>query len=1203
MLLHLNGLVPKDKIGFLTRADEGSHSAWVASYEETTMPVDFPMLSVLGRDQYRIIGQEDGSALVNRFADLHRHSHKSLLDSIIKIPDMVKKTEFAGALTDHGNMYGFLEYYLAMTEAGKKPILGFEGYMIDSIEAKNKRYHVVLLAKNEQGYKNLVKLTSEAYDVKNFYSYPLMTWEMMEQYHEGVICLSACVAGIIPKTLLAGDMEQARRYVEKFISIFGKEDFYIEIQNHHIQDEDYVRPLLITLAKEYGLQYVATTDSHYVEESDREAHQVALCLHDKKTISSPDKRVYPGEGYYLHDSKMMEERFADYPEALDASLDIADKCNVTLDLDKINLPKYDIPAPFSNADDYMLHLAKEGFKVRFEGTPHFTDPEYIDRLNYEAEMIKKMGFSAYFVIIWDFINYAKQQNISVGPGRGSAAGSMVAYCMGITDMDPIKYNLLFERFLNPERVSMPDIDTDINHRGRPKVFQYMVDKYGTENVCRIITFSTFAPKAALKDVARVLDFPPSVGARLSSMLKDPKYCKTLDMALNDRRIIDLARRIEGCARHQSLHACGLVIAPGQVSDYLPTCTLPDDTPGSSGRVVASQVTKEEVENLSLIKMDLLGLKNLTAIDDCLENAVQNYGKESVLKAIHSYKDTIRFQDIPLGDRETYQMLLRGTTGAVFQLESPGMTRVIKDMLSDLDRIPDDRLEDVAFERLIAAVALYRPGPMDYIPDYVAGLRDSSKIHYDCPEEEEFLSSTYGVMVYQEQLMQIAQKLAGYSLGQADVLRKACGKKKKDIMAKEHDKFIPGCVKNGISEQVAEHIWTKMTKFAEYAFNRSHAACYAWLGYITAYLSCHYPAEFYASMLNSFIEDSDKENSYLAQTSGRGIPIHLPDVQESESLFTAKGDGILFGLQGISGIKSVAVGIIREREKNGPFADLQDFYTRIMDKNVKASHKTMESLIYAGAFRKFSDNKAGLLAQLGLIENDYKNNADIRAMGQLSLFSEEEQKIPMPNVKPYAAEYELEKEYSVLGLYLSQHPTDFYTEQIRNDDAFVPMEKLTEMSPSPDIVQTIGMVNDIKTFLTKKKNEEMCVFTLETKFSSIPCVMFPKIYQTYKELVQDKAVLCVKGTVQEDNRDETATQFSIREVSPPDVSLMAGKGGVVIPVRNREEQTRVLAFVKENPGLSRVTLKAYDELFPLRLLFHASPENKQIISTIINAPLE
>lgn len=1217
MLLPLNGLVPNNQIGFLTRAEGGSPSAWVASYEGATMPVDMPMLSVLGRDQYRLIGKEDGSAMVNRFADLHRHSYKSLLDSIIKIPDMVKKTEYAGALTDHGNMYGFLEYYLAMKDAGKKPILGFEGYMIDSVETRAKRYHVVLLAKNNQGYKNLVKLTSEAYDVKNFYSYPLISWEMLEQYHEGVICLSACVAGIIPQALLEGDLNKAKEYVEKFISIFGKEDFYIEIQNHHISDEDLIRPMLINLANEYGLKYVATTDSHYVEESDREAHQIVLCLHDKRTISDPNKRVYPGEGYYLHDSEMMEKRFADYPEALDASLDIADKCDVTLELNKVNLPNYDIPAPFANADEYMLHLAKEGFKTRFEGTPHYTDPEYISRFNYEADMIKKMGFSAYFVIIWDFINYARQQNISVGPGRGSAAGSMVAYCMGITDMDPIQYKLLFERFLNPERVSMPDIDTDIAHRGRPKVFQYMVDKYGKENVCRIITFGTFAPKQALKDVARVLDFPASVGNRLSSMLKDPKCCKTLDMALasvpdfafayknneDDRRIIDLAKKIEGCARHASLHACGLVVAPSMVSDYLPTCTLADDTPGSSGRVVASQVEKEEVEKLSLIKMDLLGLKNLSAIDESLESAQRNYGKQTILDKIQSNKDVVRFQDIPLGDRETYQMLRSGVTGAVFQLESPGMTRVIKDMLSDLDQIPDDKLGDVAFERLIAAVALYRPGPMDYIPEYVAGLRDASSVHYDCPEEEEILSSTYGVLVYQEQLMQIAQKLAGYTLGQADVLRKACGKKKKDVMAKEHDRFIPGCVKNGISQQTAERIWEKMTKFAEYAFNRSHAACYAWVGYITAYLSCHYPVEFYAAMLNAFIEDSKKENAYLAQANGRGITIQLPNVQESEGGFTAKPEGILFGLRGISGVKTLANEIIKERNKNGLFVDFQDFYTRIMNRGSKMSRKTLESLIYAGAFRQFTDNKAALMALTPLVEKDYKQNGDGRSMGQISLFADADRHIPLPDTKPFTPEYEREKEFSVLGLYLTSHPADVYEAQIKGDKAYVTMEELSEMAPSADVVQTIGMVRGLKTFLTKKKGEEMCAFTLETKFSSISCVMFPKYYQNGKALIQENAVLCAKGSVQEDNRDEDSTQFSVREVSPPDVSLMNGKGGLVIPVRNKAEQDQVLAFVRENPGYTRITLKAYDRLFPLNLLFNATEQNKNVISAMIGTTLD
>lgn len=1231
MRIQLNGLIPETQYGFLTRESPGA--AWNVSFQDTTIPISQD-LNGLGRLQYRLIGMADGTAKVIRFSDIHRHSDHSLQDSILKVKDMVKHTEYSGALTNHGNMYGFLEYYLGMTKAGKKPILGFEGYMVD-LDGSLERRHVIFLAKNNEGYRNLVKLTSEAFE--NFHGVPQVTWEMMEKYKEGIICLSACLAGIIPQALLEGDRIKASQAIERFISIYGTEDFYIEIQNHHIEQEDVVRPQLINLAKEYGLKYVATTDSHYLTEEDREAHQVVLCLRSQTTLNDPNKLSYDGEGYYLHDSEQMEQRFADYPEALDTSLDIADKCNVTLELDQVNLPKYDYPAPFANADEYMLHLAKEGFKSRFAGTPHLNDPVYINRFNYEADMIKQMGFSAYFVIVWDFIDFARKNNIPVGPGRGSAAGSMVAYCMGITDMDPIQYNLLFERFLNPERVSMPDVDTDIAHVGRPQVIQYMVDKYGQENVCRIITFGTFAAKQSVKDVARVLGYPASVGNKLSSMIKDPKSYPTLDDAIKNipefahaynssqdyRRIIDLAKRIEGCKRHASLHACGLVVAPSRVSDYMPTCTLADKDTGE--RVVASQVEKEEVEKLSLIKMDLLGLKNLSAIDECLDSIVREYGKEHILDVIQSNSETVRFQDIPLGDRPTYEMLRDGITGAVFQMEGGGMTKVIQDMLSDLDSIPDDDLANVAFERLIAAVALYRPGPMDYIPEYVAGLRNPNKVHYDVPAEEPILSSTYGVMVYQEQLMQVTRVLAGYSMGQADVIRKACAKKKKSILAEEKEKFlhgnkatakpgeniIIGCVANGIPEQTANEIWAKIEKFGEYAFNRSHAACYAWIGYITAYLSCHYPSEFYAAMLNAFLQDTDSNKAYLSQANSRGVELILPDIQKSECYFTAEPGKILFGLQGIAGVKKTAVAIIDERQENGPYVDLQDLYERLQDRGTKLNKKTIEGLVFSGALRSFSDNKAAILEQYQAVEKQSKKNIKQRAMAQLlldemekrdaelemenkdnvqmTLLPPEELRIPMPTSRPFEQQYELEKEFSVLGMYLSKHPTDFYQEQVLKDESYVALDELAQGLPDGKFYNTMGLVSDMRTFLTRN-GDEMASCTLSTKFSTMSCVIFPKHFANFKEVLKDGIVVCVRAQLQEDNRDEDKLQLSIVDVSDPAIAFADGMDGIVVDVRDKRDQDIVMAFILSHPGYTRVSLRARGRLFPISQKVDGAEEN-------------
>jgi len=742
---------------------------------------DDARFAALGLDKYRLLGIKEGVGRVIRFADLHRHSDCSLLDGMTKIKDMVRRTEYAGALTDHGNMYGFLEYYKAMKAAGKKPIIGFEGYM-ESLDGQLRGRHVILLARNEQGVKNLYKLTSEAFNY--FKRKPHITWEMLQTYHEGVICLSACLSGVLPTALREGDAALARQVMEKFLSIFGTEDFYVEIQRHFIREEDEIRGKLVSLAKEYGVRVVATTDAHFPDKDDSYTHEVLLCLQTEKTMDDPTRLKYDGTGYHLMTSEEMEDLFEAYPEALDNTLELAERCNVELKLNDVNLPKYSIPPRFGSPMDYMRHLAEEGYRERFGGTEHEKDPVYMERFRYELDMIETMGFASYFIIVWDFINYSRNHNIYVGPGRGSAAGSIVAYCLGITDLDPIKYNLLFERFLNPERISWPDIDTDIEFSKRPEVIQYMVKKYGAENVCRIVTFGTLAAKQAVRDVARCLGMSASYSTRLSGMI--PKTVgMTIQQALEDspdfkmaydtdkdaQRIIDIALRLEGNKRHASQHACGLVLSPRPVSDFLPT-SMEVDTE-TKEKALTSQVVMTEVEELSLIKMDLLGLKNMGVIHEVVDRAVENYGKEAVLQKIGSSRDEVRYQDIPLDDRATYQMLAKGLIDGVFQLESEGMTRVVSQMLEAVDSLPEARMHE-CFERLIAAVALYRPGPMEYIPNYISGMKDVHNIHYLTPELEPILRPTYGVIVFQEQVMQIVQKLAGYSLGRADLVRKAMG---------------------------------------------------------------------------------------------------------------------------------------------------------------------------------------------------------------------------------------------------------------------------------------------------------------------------------------------------------------------------------------------------------------------------------------------
>lgn len=1542
MLIQTNGAIPEGKYGFMNRTEQG----WAITQEDGSPVSEIPMrdeFKVLGRTKYRLLGLSDGSARVIRFSDLHRHSDNSLQDGMTKVKEMVKRTEYSGALTDHGNMYGFLEYYKGMRAAGKKPVLGFEGYM-ENLDGSLTRRHVILLAKNDVGYKNLLKLTSESFD--HFKMKPHVTWDMLAKYHEGIICLSACLAGLIPTAIKEGNLQLAETIIQQYIDIFGKEDFYIELQRHHIEEEDMVRPKLVYLAEKYGLKTVATTDSHYPDPEDREAHDVLLCLQTEKTINDEKRMRYQGDGYFLHNSEQMEELFSDFPEALDNTLEIAEKCNVEIKLGDVNLPNYDIPAPFKDTDEYMLHIAKEGFHNRFGGTPLETDQTYIDRFNYEAEMIKKMGFSGYFIIVWDFINYAKSHNIYVGPGRGSAAGSMVAYCMGITDMDPIKYNLLFERFLNPERISYPDIDTDIEHVGRPKVIQYMIQKYGADHVCRIVTFGTFAAKQSMKDVARVFEYPSSFGSKLASMVPDG-VGMTIEKALEEsvelqntykydedaRRVIDVAKRIEGGKRHASQHACfdestlittsdglkyikdvapgdkvlthnnrfkpvvsvmenhsddiyhvsfhaaptitvtgnhplliknaagevswkevqylsdsdyacipinnesivpeygylptdkkefwwivgyyiahgttetkwgaldkahpgpyffrrvsfpyakgkestenswkliskllkcgfsvkneendthiniisdnsaqlfhflqeacgqsiysrmippcvidlpnylaasvlegfmagsgyeeeekgiicfrsvgrgvaygiaqlinkvyhwavdiiatmgnnlivkgdtvgtptpvfvatihpatlgkkdfyfekgqlwvrvkeliktgksqsmynltvmddssyqangiaahncGLCVAPSSVSDFLPTSMEVDDETGE--KALTSQVIMTEVEELSLIKMDLLGLKNMSVIHEVMDAVTERFGEQEVLHQIHSDKPHLKFQDIPLNDRATYKMLAQGLTGGVFQLESPGMTRVITQMMEDVDTLPDDRLEE-CFERLIAAVALYRPGPMDYIPDYITGMNDPASIHYDCPQEAEILSTTYGVMVYQEQLMQIAQHLAGYNLGEADILRKACGKKKKDMMAKEQTKFIGGnqsdydsgkakhlilgCTGNGIPQPVAEEIWEKMTKFASYAFNRSHAACYAWIAYITAYMSCHWPSEFYAAMLNAFIENSDKVKAYLAQANNRSIKLMLPDIQKSVCHFSSIDDsGILFGLQGISGLKGMATYIVNERTEHGAYKGLQDLYERLASKDEKLNKKCIEGLVYSGALRTFSDNKAALLEQYNLIESNYKADATNRALNQISLFGVEDTVIQLPDVRPFSQEFALTKEQETLGMFVSSHPTDLYEDKIKEHIEVTPMDKLVQIDTPMRSIKTIAMIKDIRQFYTKQRRE-MASFTAETKYASISCVVFPDNMDENKPFLNENSVYCINGGLIKDNRGD-GMQLSVQSLSAPDFVLSASMEAFRVLIFNKAEQDYVLHFIKTHPGDTPIILMA------------------------------
>ena len=1149
---------------------------WMIQYEtpfgQKTQPCFSPDFIRLGRNEYRCI-YKNGELYVIRFADLHRHSDCSLMDGLSKISEIVEKTEYAGAITDHGNMYGFLEYYKTMKAAGKKPILGFEAYT-ENLEGELCGAHLILLAKNNTGYKNLLYLTSEAFE--HFHKKPHVTWEMLRNHHEGVIATSACIAGVAGQYLQQNNREAAKFTLKEYKKIFG-DDFYVEIQRHHFTEEEAVMGQMLQLARELNIKVSAGVDSHFTNKDDEKAHECLLCLQTKKTLME-DHWTFSGEGYYIHSSEEMEDLFHDLPEALDNTLEIADKCDVTVPLGQINMPEFEVPAPFRKPEEYFEFLCSEGFKKRFAGTNKLTDPEYIKRFDYELNMIKQMGFVSYFVIVQDYCNWARDHGIYVGPGRGSAAGSLLAYCIGITDLDPIKYGLLFERFLNPERVSMPDIDVDFEHTRRQEVLDYVANKYGAENVCHIVTFGTLAARQSVKDMARVMGYPVSLGMRISKMIpQEPHMTLEKAMSINPefknayasdptvKSVVDMAMKVEGCRRNSSVHACGFVLSKGPVRQYLPVSKEID--PETGAKEVTSQVVGPEVEELSLLKMDFLGLKNMTVIHDVITNIAKTRGI------------TIDYHDIPLNDRATYEMLRDKNTGGVFQLESAGMTNVVSQMLSDLDDLPDDKLEE-CFERIIAAVALYRPGPMDFIDDYIAGMRNKNMIRYDCPEEESILSSTYGVMVYQEQLMQIAQKLAGYTLGRADILRKACGKKKQALMDAEHSVFIhgdgngiPGCVGNGIPEATAEEIWNKMTKFASYAFNRSHAACYAYIAVITAYMRCHWGAEFYSAMCDAFFENSDKLRNYLVQAS-KSYKILPPDINLSEAgFYSANGKDIRFGFSGLRGVKNFASKIVEERNENGPFRSEQDLYDRMNMRGAKPTKTILEALTWSGALDSFGHTKPSILDAWKRIEKNSDLEKNVKESGQVCLFGHTEMEIKS---LPEAPDDELmRKEREAVGFYLTRHPVDSLYPLLDPSDKIVPLGDLVDSTAYRN-VRTIGLISDIKTLFTKKDGKRMFTFTLSDQFTDIRCIVFPADADANAAQIQEDSVVMVEGSI----KNEEEQQLIVRNVMSRE-QILNSRQRIIVTVRSKAEQDLLLDYAKKHSGKTKIILQAKGKKYPVK----------------------
>ncbi len=1051
------------------------------------------------------------------FTHLHVHTEYSLLDGSSKIKELAARAKELGmdslAITDHGVMYGVIDFYRACREVGIKPIIGCEIYVSpgsrfdrETVNGEDRYYHLVLLAENNQGYQNLMKIVSKGF-VEGFYYKPRVDYEVLEQYHEGIIATSACLAGEIPRYLMRGMYEEAKRSALHYQEIFGRHNFFLELQDHGIPAQRQVNQGILRLSKELGIDLVASNDSHYTLKEDWKAHDILLCIQTGKKVTDENRMRYEAEKFYLKSEDEMRELFPYAPEALENTHKIAERCNVEIEFGVTKLPKYQVPEGYDSWS-YLNHLCEEGFAKRYpedDGTLH-------DRMVYELDTIHAMGYVDYFLIVWDFIHFAKSHGISVGPGRGSAAGSVVSYALAITNIDPIRYNLLFERFLNPERVSMPDIDIDFCYERRQEVIDYVVEKYGKDQVAQIVTFGTLAAKGVVRDVGRVLDLPYAQCDAIAKMIpgdlgmtleKALKTSPDLRDAYNSddqvKYLIDMAMRLEGLPRHTSMHAAGVVISRTSVDEYVPLSRAADGT-------ITTQFTMTTLEELGLLKMDFLGLRTLTVIQNACDQVEKNRG-------IHIDVDKIDYND-----KQVLESIGTGRTDGVFQVESSGMKSFMKE------------LKPSSLEDIIAGISLYRPGPMDFIPKYLKGKNNPETITYDCPQLEHILSPTYGCIVYQEQVMQIVRDLAGYTLGRSDLVRRAMAKKKAAVMEKERQNFVygnpeegvKGCVANGIDEKIANHIYDEMIDFAKYAFNKSHAAAYAVVSYQTAYLKYYYPAEFMAALMTSVMDNLTKLSEYIITCRQMGLAILPPDINAGESGFSVDGEGIRYGLSAIKSIgKSVVEAIVEERRANGLFHSLEDFVERMSNKEV--NKRTLENFIRSGALDCLPGNRRQkILVAPEIIDNKNREKKNSMA-GQLSLFDfagEEEKsdfQVTFPNVEEFTKEDILAGEKETLGIYISGHPLEAYAKSLQdNTNAsaidFVVDEETNLAALSDGQHVTIGGMITDKTVKTTKNGKMMAFLTIEDLTGSVEVLVFPKNYEAQRELFVEDAKLFIQGRV-------------------------------------------------------------------------------------------
>lgn len=1052
------------------------------------------------------------------FTHLHVHTEYSLLDGSSKIKELTARAKELGmdslAITDHGVMYGVIDFYRAAKEVGIKPILGCEVYVApgsrfdrENTGGEDRYYHLVLLAENDQGYKNLMKIVSKGF-VEGFYYKPRVDYEVLETYHEGVIALSACLAGEVQKYLARGMYEEAMRSAQRYEGIFGKNNFFLELQDHGLPEQKMVNQGLLRLSRDTGIELVATNDIHYTFAEDEKAHDILLCIQTGKKVADEDRMRYAGGQYYCKSEEEMQTLFPYAREALENTHKIAERCNVEIEFGVTKLPKYEVPEGFDSWT-YLNHLCREGFKTRYPKD----DGTLSRRLDYELDVIRTMGYVDYFLIVWDFINYARSKDIMVGPGRGSAAGSIVSYTLGITNIDPVRYNLLFERFLNPERVSMPDIDVDFCYERRQEVIDYVVEKYGKDQVVQIVTFGTLAAKGVVRDVGRVLDLPYAMCDSIAKMIPND-LGMTLDKAIaanpdlrklyNEdaqvKYLIDMSKRLEGLPRHTSMHAAGVVIGSRSIDEFVPLSKAADGT-------ITTQFTMTTIEELGLLKMDFLGLRTLTVIQNAVHLAEKDYGI------------SIDIDHIDFDDKRVLESIGTGRTEGVFQLESGGMKSFMKEL-------KPENLEDI-----IAGISLYRPGPMDFIPRYLKGKNDKSSITYECPQLEPILSPTYGCIVYQEQVMQIVRDLAGYTMGRSDLVRRAMSKKKTAVMEKERQNFVygneaegvKGCIANGIDEKTANHIYDEMIDFAKYAFNKSHAAAYAVVSYQTAYLKYYYPKEFMAALMSSVMENVSKFSEYILNCRRMmNIAVLPPDINEGESGFSVSGGGIRYGLSAIKSVgKPVVDAILEERAKNGKFRTMEDFINRMTQREV--NRRTLENFIKSGALDSLPGTRRQKMAVgPALLENKARERKNAFE-GQLSLFDiagEEEKKefeVVFPDVGEYAKEELLAFEKDILGVYISGHPLDDYEALWRKNITataadFIVDEETEEAVVKDGIKAVIGGLVTGKTVKTTRTGQLMAFITLEDLMGSVEVIVFPRDYENNRDLLTEDEKLFIRGRV-------------------------------------------------------------------------------------------